>query len=191
MIPNDPKPFSRRNLFLSAGTSGLVAALSSGADGPRPEPVTAKPQDVAEIDSILAAIYDVISGPKGRTRDWDRMRSLFVPNARLIPCLPKGADGKAGIRPLTVEEYIERSGPTLEAKGFVERQVSRRIDRFGHMAQVFSTYETQLEGQPGLLSRGINGIQLFWDETRWWIVTIMWDAETPSQRIPAEYEGKQ
>jgi hypothetical protein len=76
------------------------------------------------------------------------------------------------------------------AKGFVERQVSRRVDRFGHMAQVFSTYETRLDGDTALLARGINGIQLFWDETRWWVVTIMWDAETPTQRIPTEYEAK-
>ena len=35
-----------------------------------------------------------------------------------------------------------------------------------------------------------DGIQLFWDETRWWVVTIMWDAETPTQRLPTEYEAK-
>jgi hypothetical protein len=144
MMTNDPVPLSRRHLLLTAATSGLAAALTSGADGPRPDQAATKPQDVAEIDSILAAIYDVISGPKGRPRDWDRMRGLFVPGARLIPCVPKGTDGKAAIRMLTVDEYIERSGPTIEAKGFVERQVSRRIDRFGHLAQVFSTYETRL-----------------------------------------------
>ena len=96
MTPIDPTPFSRRHLFLTAATSGLVAALTSGADGPRPEPVTAKPQDVAEIDSILAAIYDVISGPKGRPRNWDRMRGLFVPNARLIPCRTQAGRWQGG-----------------------------------------------------------------------------------------------
>jgi hypothetical protein len=190
MITNDPAPLSRRHLFLTAATTGLAAALTSGADGPRADLVASKPQDVAEIEAILAAIYDVISGPKGQPRDWDRMRGLFVPNARLIPCLPKGTDCKVAVLALTVDEYITRFGPTLEAKGFVERQVSRRIDRFGHLAQVFSTYETRLDGEAALLGRGINGIQLFWDETRWWVVTIMWDAETPTQRIPAEYEGK-
>jgi hypothetical protein len=91
---------------------------------------------------------------------------------------------------LTVEDYIARSGPTLVEKGFVERQVARRVDRFGHLAQVFSTYETRLDGEPGLLGRGINAIHLLRDETRWWVVTIMWDAETPTQPIPAEYEAR-
>jgi hypothetical protein len=127
---------------------------------------------------------------KGKPRDWDRMRGLFVPGARLIPCRPRGADGRVAIAILTVEDYITRSGPTLVEKGFVERQVARRVDRFGHLAQVFSTYETRLDGEPGLLGRGINAIHLLWDETRWWVVTIMWDAETPTQPIPAEYEAR-
>ena len=142
------------------------------------------------IEAILAAVYDVISGPKGQARDWDRMRSLFVPGARLIPCLPKGDDGRVAIRTLTVDDYITRSGPILKEKGFFERQIACRIDRFGHLAQVFSTYETRLDGEAGILGRGINGIQLLWDEKRWWVVTIMWDSESPSQAIPAEYDAK-
>jgi hypothetical protein len=190
MNTSPPTPLSRRHLFLTAATSGVVAALTAGADGPRPDKFAPQPRDVADVDAILSAVYDVISGPKGQPRNWDRMRSLFVPEARLIPCVPKGADGKPAIRTLTVEEYISRVGPTLVAKGFVERQVSRRVDRFGHFAQVFSTYETLFAGETAVVGRGINGIQLFWDETRWWVATIMWDAETPTQRIPAEYEAK-
>src|SRR5215469_14094644 len=45
----------------------------------------AKPEDVRSVDAIVGALYDVISGPKGQARDWDRFRSLFLPDARLIP----------------------------------------------------------------------------------------------------------
>ena len=51
----------------------------------------ANPADVASIDAIMATAYDVISGPAGEERDWDRERSLFLPRARLIP-----TSGKAG-----------------------------------------------------------------------------------------------
>ena len=54
----------------------------------------AKPDDVKSIDSIIAATYDVISGPAG-DRDWDRFRSLLIPEARLIPV---GAGSDAGAR---------------------------------------------------------------------------------------------
>ena len=141
MTTNLSTPLSRRHLLLTAATSTAVAALASGAEGPRPDAPAPRPEDVAGIDAIFDALYGVISGPKGKPRDWDRMRGLFVPGARLIPCRPGGADGKVAIATLTVEDYIARSGPTLVEKGFVERQVARRVDRFGHLAQVFSTYD--------------------------------------------------
>ena len=36
------------------------------------------------MDAVIAALYDVISGPAGKKRDWNRMRSLFIPEGRLI-----------------------------------------------------------------------------------------------------------
>ena len=79
----------------------------------------ANPADVASMDSIIAAVYDVISGPAGKKRDWDRMRSLFVPGARLIPTGPRPG-GVYGSRVLTVDEYIERSSGFFEKEGFFE-----------------------------------------------------------------------
>src|SRR5215831_9001500 len=43
-----------------------------------------KPGDVDSIDHIIAAVYDVISGPAG-PRDWNRFKGLFYTGARLIP----------------------------------------------------------------------------------------------------------
>lgn len=73
-----------------------------------PSTSRANPADVSSIDAIIAAIYDVISGPAGKKRDWDRMRSLFLPGARLIPTGPRQTGG-FGARALTVDEYIERA----------------------------------------------------------------------------------
>jgi hypothetical protein len=36
-------------------------------------------------------------------------------------------------------------------------------------------------------ARGINSFQLFFDGTRWWILTIYWQEETPEHPLPAEY----
>jgi hypothetical protein len=114
MTTNRSTPLSRRQLLLTAATSTAVAALASGAEGPQPDAPAPRPEDVADIDAILAAIYDVISGPKGKPRDWDRMRALFVPGARLIPCRPKGADGKLTLPPLKgVGFSVPRSLPPV------------------------------------------------------------------------------
>jgi hypothetical protein len=154
---------------------------------PTPTTPPANPADVASIDSIVAAVYDVISGPAGRKRDWNRMRSLFVPGARLIPTGPRQTGG-FGSRVLTVEDYVERSGPYLEREGFFESEVARKTEVYGQIAHVFSTYESRHKSDdPKPFGRGINSIQLMNDGERWWIVTIFWQSETEKSPLPEKY----
>jgi hypothetical protein len=152
-----------------------------------PTTPTANPADVASVDSIIAAVYDVISGPASKKRDWDRMRSLFVPGARLIPTGPRPAGGY-GSRVLTVNEYIERAGPFFDKEGFYESEVARQTEQFGQIVHAFSTYEsrhTPDNAKP--FARGINSIQLMNDGTRWWVVTIFWQGEDDKTPLPEKY----
>jgi hypothetical protein len=162
---------------------GLALILLSPQEK-RPEP---RPEDVRSIDAIVAAVYDVISGPKGEQRDWDRFRSLFVAEARLIPVVV-GGDGSATVRVLGVEDYIRVADRAMTSDGFFERELSRKVDRFGNLAQVFSTYESRRdEGDAEPFARGINSIQLLFDGEGWRVVTIFWDAERPDAPIPDAY----
>ena len=154
---------------------------------PRPATPPARPADVSSIDSIIAAVYDVISGPAGQKRDWDRMRSLFVLGARLIPT-GRGPTGEVSSRVRTVEEYIARSSPLLEKDGFFEREIARRTETFGNIAHAFSTYESRHKADdPKPFQRGINSIQLMNDGKRWWIVTIFWQGEDEKNPLPEKY----
>ena len=173
----------------------LSLALTVSAQTPTPTPTpqtpvaipTANPGDVATMDSIVAAVYDVISGPAGQKRSWDRFRSLFIPGARLIPT-GRRQTGEVSSRVLTPDEYVTRSSPLLEQNGFFEREVSRRVEKFGNIAHIFSTYESRHkldDAKP--FARGINSIQLMNDGSRWWIVTIFWQSEDEKNPLPAEY----
>jgi hypothetical protein len=149
----------------------------------------ANPADVESIDAIIAAAYDVISGPAGKRRDWDRERSLFVPGARLIPTAKVAGRNDVDLEPLIldVEGYIARVEPLLTT-GFYEKEIARKTEQFGSIAQVFSTYESRHSpDDPEPFMRGINSIQLFYDETRWWIVSIYWQHESREHPIPNEY----
>lgn len=184
--------------------SVAVAAAQSAKPNPPPVPSpmpkqetsetpatpAANPADVVSIDAIIAAVYDVISGPAGKKRDWDRMRSLFVPGARLIPTGPRPAGG-FGSRVLTVDEYIDRAGGFLEKEGFFEREVARQTEQFGQIVHAFSTYETLHtldDAKP--FQRGINSIQLMNDGKRWWVVTIFWQGEDEKTPLPGKYLRK-
>ena len=148
----------------------------------------ANPADVSSIDGIMKAVYNVISGGAGKKRDWDRFRTLFHKDARMIPSNKNAQTGLVGARAFTPEEYITRSSPFMEKEGFFEREVARRVNAFGNIAQVFSTYEAfhKADDKKPFL-RGINSFQLLNDGKRWWVVTIYWQAETPENPLPKEY----
>ena len=149
--------------------------------------IPADPKDVSSPEAIVAAVYDVISGPAGQKRNWDRMRTLFVPDARMIPT-GKRPTGELTRRSLTVEEYITNSGPFLEKDGFFEKEIGNKIEQFGNIVHVFSTYEsrkTLTDEKPFM--RGINSIQLWFDGKRWWVITILWQSESKETPIPEKY----
>lgn len=150
----------------------------------------ANPKDVESIDAIIAALYASISGDAGVKRDWDRLRSLFVPHARLIPT-GRRPDGSGAHRVMTTEGYIALNGAALENGGFHEREIGRRVERYGNVVHVFSAYDSKRrvdDAQP--FARGINSIQLWNDGKRWHVVSIFWQSETPDNPIPADIIGK-
>jgi hypothetical protein len=150
----------------------------------------ANPADVASIDVIIAATYEVISGPAGKKRDWDRERSLFLSRARLIPTAVEAGRNDVDLAPqmLDVEGYIARVEPLIEKRGFYEKEIARRVEQFGQIAHVWSTYESRHDpSDPEPFMRGINSFQLFNDRKRWWIVSIYWQHESAQHSLPEKY----
>lgn len=144
-------------------------------------------EDGRTVDTIVKALYDVISGPAGKKRDWARFRALFAPDARMI-AVAVNAQGQVVQRALKPEDYETRIGPILERDGFFERELSRRTEQFAEIAHVFSTYETKrAEADEKPLAKGINSIQLWNDGKRWWVVSVYWQAESEGRKIPIKY----
>ena len=88
---------------------------------------------------------------------------------------------------LSVDDYVNRGSAGFKQNGFFENEVSRKQEQFGHIAHVFSTYESRHAKGEKPFARGINTFNLFFDGQRWWVVQIMWDAEGPGQAIPEKY----
>ena len=164
----------------------LVGSIAAHPDWPR-----AKPEDVKSVDAILTALYDVISGPKGKARDWDSMRSLFIPDARLIPSRIDKDTQHVDAIVLSIDGYIARSSATMTTNGFFEHSIHNQVEQFGNISHVWSTYESRHNADdPSPFARGINSIQLLKDGDRYWIVNIFWDSERPDSPIPEKYLGK-
>lgn len=145
----------------------------------------ARREDVETIEGIVRALYEVISGPAG-TRDWDRERTLLAPGARQMPTRPR-PEGGATLDMFDMDGYIASRSPFFAENDFYEAEIAHRVERFGNIAHVWSTYEYRRAPEAEPFGRGINSIQLFHDGDRWWIVSILWDNEREGNPLPEEY----
>ena len=138
-----------------------------------------KADDLAAIDRTISGVYDVISGPAGQKRDFDKMRSLFAPGATLKAIGPKG------IRGGSLDDYIARNAAILEKEGFTERELRRRLELWGNLATAWSSYDGKT-ANGSFHERGINSIQLVKMDGKWLVASILWQEETPENLLPAE-----
>jgi hypothetical protein len=175
-------------IAMALGAFTAPAALAQDA---KPAPATvmpfAQPSDVGSSDAILAALYDVISGPAGKQRDWNRLRSLFAPQGKLM-AVANRPDGSMPLIVMTVDDYIGRNTKAFAEAGFFESELTRTTESFGPIMHVFSTYEARhapADAKPFM--RGINSIQLYNDGQRWWILNVVWRAENDKNPLPEKY----
>ncbi len=180
---------ARPNVFPSLlATLFLSAALCAQTPARRHVNVpTVAPRaaDVASVDGVVQAYYDVISGPAGQPRQWSRDRSLYIPDLRFV------ATGFARERPyarvMDHQAFVDGSDSTMVHDGFFEREIHRVTREYGNIVQVFSTYEEHRTADGPVEGRGINALQLYWDGTRWWVASAIWFEEDSAHPIPKDF----
>jgi predicted metalloprotease with PDZ domain len=155
----------------------------SAQDTSTGELVPADTKDVESIDGIVKAMYDVISGPAGQ-RNWTRFRSLFYPGATM-GAVVKTPQGKM-YKKFTPEEYVKMNDPHFRQVAFYEKEIGRKVNTFGNIAQVFTSYEYTLETPQPIKQRGINSVELIRENNRWYILTLSWDEESADNPITSE-----
>ena len=156
----------------------LAGALGGSAMAQAPDPSCALP---SEPEGIPAAVDAAISGPADKDRAC--MRALFIPEARLT-FVSLGADGAPSYRLETLDDWIARvkarDGAVLE-----EKQLKFRIERYGNIAHLWSSYTLQSDGKQ--VARGINSIQAIKEAGGWRVTGIMVQAESVTAPLPKEY----
>ena len=194
--------FCLAGLALKAGAQQSAPAAAPappplvGTLAAHPDWLAAKshPGDVDTVDHLVTSLYDVISGAAGKPRDWDRFRSLFLPDGRLGVIRPESratqdAPARKGdVVFLTPDMYVQRDDPYFKTHGFFERSIANRVEVFGNLVHVWSTYESrhaEHDRQP--FARGINSIQIVSAQGRFWIARILWDEERPGMALPEKY----
>mgnify|MGYP003603431986 CR=1 FL=1 len=142
--------------------------------------------DVKTIDALIKASYEVVSGEKGEKRQWERDNYLHHENA--IYSFTEKKNGTTKQVVMAVKDFHKETDNMTMETAFYESEVNREVRIFGNIAHVWSTYETQLEKNGPVVSRGINSIQLIFENNRWSIISWTFSGENETNKIPATFD---
>ena len=135
----------------------------------------------SEPDGIAAAIDAAIGGPADKDRAC--MKALFIPEARLM-FASTDADGKPTYTIRNLDDWIAR----VKTSGHTElgeKQLKFQIERYGNIAQLWSSYALDSNGEQ--VARGINCIQAIKGAVGWRVAGIVVQEETATVPLPKEY----
>jgi hypothetical protein len=141
-------------------------------------------EDVKTIEALIKASYEVVSGEKGAKRHWERDNYLHHPKA-VYSYFDRVQNKQAT---MTLEEFHKETDDMVFNTAFYENEVNREVRVFGNMAHVWSTYETRLEKNGKVERRGINSIQVIYENNRWYIISWTFCGETDKNTIPKTFD---
>jgi hypothetical protein len=142
-------------------------------------------EKINRIEVVINSLYKSISFKKGERPNLNKLKKLFIDEARLIRTT------KDSYEVMSVDKFIGNFNTQLDDCSFIEfheYEIKRKIEMFGGIAHVFSTYQTDFETPGGRLeASGINSIQLIEMNSEWKVVSIFWYNEDEVNKVPEKY----
>jgi hypothetical protein len=161
----------------------LITAILQTA---KAQVITKYGDNVSTLNGMMKAYYDVVTVKKGEKPSYERDSLLHWPGV-VVGSAGVGKDGKPVFHSMSLKRFHELSDPGLERDGFYEKEISRKVEKFGAIYHVWSTYESRNEPGGPIIERGINSIELYFDGTRFWLLGWFFDGERKDNPIPGEY----
>ncbi len=138
-------------------------------------------EDVKSIDAIITAYYDVVSGSSSDPWQFERDEFIHSKNAVITRF---DENGKAGSHTLEAE-YIPIGLSPKE--NFYEKELKRVVYRYGNIAQVWSAFEIRNDPKTESNIRGLNSIQLYFENGRWYINSWTCQMESEKNSVVSEF----
>jgi len=138
-------------------------------------------KDVQSIDAIIDAYYDVVSGSSKDPWQFERDSYIHSKNA-IITRLDE--NGVATSHSLEAEYIPLALAPKTD---FYEKELKRTVSQFGNIAQVWSAFEIRTDPEIATIVRGLNSIQLHYENERWFIDSWTCEMEHPKNPLVAQF----
>ena len=109
----------------------------------------------AEFRELTATLYQAVSAAPGE-RDWDAVRRIYHPEARLVRT---GVDpgGSPFAKVMSLDAYLENIEALLAEIRFSEVEIGHEACIYGNVARITSVYEFTWES-PGNAGRAAESI---------------------------------
>ncbi|OHX65170.1 hypothetical protein [Flammeovirga pacifica] len=135
------------------------------------------------IDGVLNELLEQISISKGEQMDTAAIRTIFLPTAQFS--IRMQDTDTTFVETVTLNEFLELITDPYYEEGYSEKHISRVIDQYKGIAQVFESFKAKdSEGENG---RGISSYQMIELNGRWWVTNILWTNESKEHPIPEKY----
>ena len=138
-------------------------------------------KDVKSIDAIINAYYDVVSGSRSEPWEFERDKYIHSENA-VITRLDE--NGKAESHTLEAEYIPIGLSPKED---FYEKELKRTVSKYGNIAQVWSAFEIRTDPNTESNIRGLNSIQLHYENGRWFIDSWTCEMESDKNNIVTDF----
>ncbi|MFT4755061.1 MAG: hypothetical protein ACI9GM_000707 [Salibacteraceae bacterium] len=143
------------------------------------------PEYTLTIDGIVNEGLAIVTGERGKQRDWEAFRMLFDVDAK-ISVVNHDSLGNAILRVYSLSQFVRLGMRFYETDGFIEYEISSRVEEYNGMASVFQGYYAK---ELGFEEKGVNMYQLFHDGQRWWITSLVWTNDRNGIMLPKKYDG--
>lgn len=170
------------NKLLLIGLLTLFS-ISASAQGKIPADTLA----VKTIDGIVKEVLSITAGEKGKVRNWEAFRNLFLPTATFT-VLYHGDAFPTPSETVTLDQFIELMHDSYYDEGYIEYELGKVVNEYNGIANVFqSVYHKDSENVEG---RGINSYQLLYFNDRWWVANLVWTTDSNGIEVPEKYLKK-
>lgn len=138
-------------------------------------------------EGVVAELYDLVTFDPGTTPDWDRARSLFLPEAVVVIRSSRDSNSVFSVDGWVGDFVHFITEQNVEARGFIERIVTMKTVVFKDVAHIFVVFEAGFPDSERF-PRGVDSIQLVKRRGRWWIASILNEWPDRNNPIPAEVQ---
>lgn len=178
----------QRTSIWKSTTAAMFIAIAAGGLAQNPTPkhvnipvIPARSEDVSSPEAIVKASYDCESGPVGASRQWARELTLYDPDNIAVSAGPEFGTGSLKPRRWTFQQYVDQNDEYFVKNGSTDRPLGCVTKRRAYVATVTCGYEYLEKGK--VQERGVDIFQLYKDENRWWILSVVWDKESTDNPI--------